>query len=124
MVIKSYNDLEIWKKSMELVVDIYKLTKLLPNEELYGLSSQMRRAAVSIPSNIAEGHSRGFSKEYVRFLTIAMGSRSELRTQLLICEKIDYLTFEQIRSPLDKIDEIGKMGHSLIGKINEYVSKT
>ena len=79
-----YQNLDVWKKSMDLAVQVYSLVKTLPNEEMYGLSSQMRRAAVSIPSNIAEGHARG-GKEFIRFLKVANGSRSELETQVLIC---------------------------------------
>ena len=82
--LNSYQDLLVWQKSVELCVEIYKLVKLLPKEEMYGLSDQMRRAVVSIPSNIAEGYTRKSTNEYLNFLSIANGSRTELETQLLI----------------------------------------
>ena len=77
MDIKSYKDMIVWQKSMELAIEIYRLVKLLPKEETYALSDQMRRAVVSIPSNIAEGQSRGGTKEFVQFLNIAKGSNAE-----------------------------------------------
>jgi len=82
--IKNFQDLRIWQKGIEVVKDIYTLTKNLPKEELYGLTSQMRRSAVSIPSNIAEGFRRYHNKEYKQFLYIAMGSCAELETQIII----------------------------------------
>ena len=80
----SYQDLEVWKKSIDFVEQIYRLVKQLPKEETYALSDQMRRAAVSIPSNIAEGANRKTTKEYIQFLYIALGSTAELETQLII----------------------------------------
>ena len=81
---KSYRELIVWQKSMELAEKVYLLVKALPKEETYALSDQMRRAAVSIPSNIAEGHARQSQKEFLQFLCIARGSRAELETQLLL----------------------------------------
>ena len=118
MRIQKYEDLIVWQKSMDLVVDIYKLVKLLPNEEIYALSDQMRRAAVSIPSNIAEGQERGSAKEFVRFLYIAKGSKGELETQLSICIRLKYLTQPQAASAQSLLGEIGKMINSLICKLN------
>ena len=89
---KTHKDLKIWKEGIDLVTSIYKLTKKFPNEELYGLTSQMRRAAVSYPSNIAEGAARNSNNEYIRFLYIALGSISELETQIIISEKLNYIT--------------------------------
>ena len=80
---KGYRELIVWQKAMDLVVDIYSITKLLTREELYGLTSQLRRAVVSIPSNIAEGNSRNTTKEYFQFLNIALGSKAEIETQLI-----------------------------------------
>jgi len=82
--VNSYQDLEVWKKSIDFVEQIYRLVKQLPKEETYALSDQMRRAAVSIPSNIAEGANRKTTKEYIQFLYIALGSTAELETQLII----------------------------------------
>ena len=91
---------------MDLTVTVYNLIKLLPKEELYSLSDQMRRAAVSIPSNIAEGHGRGSTKEFLRFLSIAQGSKAELQTQLLICERLNYLDREQTKTSLALTEEV------------------
>ena len=110
---ENYQKLEVWKRSMDVVSSVYSLVKKLPTEETYALSDQMRRAAVSIPSNIAEGQSRG-DKEFVQFLKIARGSRAELETQLLICVRLNYLTEEDIRSCLTLLEEISKMISSLI----------
>ena len=104
-----YQDLVVWQKAMELAQEIYQLVKLLPAEERYSLSDQMRRAAVSIPSNIAEGRGRGTDKDYKHFLCIAKGSVFELETQLLLCEKVRYLSEEQIIKPISLCDEIGRM---------------
>lgn len=107
----THKDLEVWKKSIDLVVEIYRLSKDFPVTEKYGLSSQMQRAAVSIPSNIAEGASRNSTKEYIRFLNIAQGSLSELETQLIIAEKIGF-NLEQ-RNIFVAIENISKMLYRL-----------
>ena len=88
---KNHKELLVWQKAMQLVVDVYNLIRLLPKEETYGLSDQMRRAAISIPSNIAEGNARSSQKDMVHFLYIAQGSRAELETQLELCELIGYI---------------------------------
>lgn len=90
--INSYKDLIVWQKSIDLSLQIYKLTKKFPKEELYGLTSQIRRCAVSMPSNIAEGYARNRRKEYVKFLQIAFASGAEVETQLLISRKLDYVS--------------------------------
>ena len=113
----SYRDLTVWKKSMDLVTEIYRLVKFLPREETYALSDQMRRAAISIPSNIAEGQSRNSSKEFLQFLYIARGSKAELETQLLIAYRLNYLSDDQISSALAMCDDIGRMLHALINSI-------
>ena len=87
-----HKDLEVWKKSFELVCYIYKITKTFPEEERYGLTSQIRRSAVSIPSNIAEGCARTTNKETLRFIDIACGSVAELETQLLLSERLGYIS--------------------------------
>ena len=122
MKIKSYKDLDIWKRSIKLVEDIYRLTKSFPKEELYGLTSQMRRAAVSIPSNIAEGFTRLHDKEYKQFLYIALGSCSELSTQIIIASRLKYFDNNKIEQLLNEIDEICRMTMSLIKKINSNLS--
>src|SRR5690606_15035286 len=103
---KTHKDLDVWKLSVELVLDIYKITKNFPKEEIYGLTSQIRRSAISIPSNIAEGAGRNSKKEYVHFLYNSMGSLSELETQLMIAEKIGYLVSSKV---FDDITIIRKM---------------
>ena len=118
MDIKSYKDMIVWQKSMDLAIEIYKLVKLLPKEEIYALSDQMRRAAVSIPSNIAEGQSRNKTKEFIQFLCIARGSNSELFTQLLICEKVGYLSENQTLYAKSASSEISKMLVALINKLS------
>ena len=110
----SYKELIVWQKSMDLVTEIYRIVKLLPKEELFCLSDQMRRAAISIPSNIAEGNSRNSTKEYVQFLSIARGSNAELQTQCYICERLQYATKEQLSRALVLTDEVGKMINKLI----------
>ena len=117
MEIQNYSDLVVWQKAMQLVKIIYQLTKKLPKDELYALSNQMRRAAVSIPSNIAEGYERKSSKEYIHFLSIAKGSNAELQTQLRICVDIEYLSSEDTRTALDLSEEVRKMLFSLIKKL-------
>jgi len=92
---KTHKDLEVWKKSIEMVTEIYKQTNCFPKEELYGLTNQMRRAAVSVPSNIAEGAGRNSSKELLQFLFYATGSLSELETQVIISHNLGYLNDEQ-----------------------------
>ena len=112
-MVNSYRELIVWQKAMDLVVEIYRLVKLLPKDERYALSDQMRRSAVSIPSNIAEGHTRNSTKEYIQFLSIAKGSDAELQTQLSICSRLGYLTSEQISNAIDLSEEVGKMISSI-----------
>ena len=118
MKIKSFKDLKIWERSVELVKAIYDLTKTFPKEELYGLTSQIRRAAVSVPSNIAEGFARYHNKEYKQFLYTSLGSCAELSTQLIIAERLNYVKKEQSKILLNEIDEISKMTMALIKKLN------
>ena len=113
----SYQDLVVWQRAMDLTREIYKLASHLPKEESYALSDQMRKAAVSIPSNIAEGKERGSAKEFVTFLAIARGSRAELETQLLICVKVGYLTETDILQARKLLKEIGRMLNTLITKL-------
>lgn len=112
-MIKNFKDLIVWQKAMELAEEVYQLVKKLPKEELFALSDQMRRAAISIPSNISEGQGRNSVKEYIRFLAIAKGSKAELETQLLLCVKINYLEESEIETAINLINEIGKMLNTL-----------
>ncbi|MEE9910711.1 MAG: four helix bundle protein [Deltaproteobacteria bacterium] len=109
---KDYKELEVWKKGISLVLKIYEITKIFPKEERYALTDQIKRAAVSIPSNIAEGASRNTTKEFVQFLYIALGSASELETQIIIAEKLGYIKSEQVLH--SEITAIRKMLNALI----------
>lgn len=109
--IKSYRDLEVWQKAMTFVEDVYNVVKTFPREEMYGISDQIRRAAVSIPSNIAEGFGRDSNAEFQRFLSIARGSLYEVSTQLEIAHRIGYLPHNAGLYP--QIVSIGKMLNTL-----------
>ena len=114
---KSYKDFIVWQKAIDLTLEVYKLVKLLPKTETYALSDQMRRAAVSIPSNIAEGQGRNSAKEFVHFLAVARGSQKELETQIYICTQLEYFTEEDASTALNLCEEISKMLNALIMKI-------
>ena len=119
---KNHKELLVWQKAMQLVVDIYNLIRLLPKEETYGLSDQMRRAAISIPSNIAEGNARSSQKDMVHFLYIAQGSRAELESQLELCELIGYISKERLEPVLMQTQEIGRMLSGLIKSTLQQIS--
>ena len=116
-MVKKYDELIVWQKAMDLVVKVYSLVKLLPKEEMYSLSDQMRRAAVSIPSNIAEGQERNTTKDFIHFLYIAKGSKAELETQLKLCIRLKYISESQASEATALIIEIGKMLNTLIHKL-------
>ena len=118
MSIQSFKDLIVWQKAMDLVELVYRLLTHFPKEELYGLSSQIKRAVISIPSNIAEGQARTTRNDFPNFLSIARGSCAEVETQLLIAERLGILTKEQICDALDKIQEITRILNSLINKMS------
>ena len=107
---KTHKDLIVWQKAMDFVEEIYKLTGKMPQSELYGLTSQIRRSAVSIPSNIAEGAARNHNKEFTQFLYISLGSVAELETQLLLAEKLQFIP----AAPISNLSEIKKMLLGLI----------
>ncbi len=110
-------ELKIWNKAIDLTVDVYKATSSFPKEETYGLTSQTRRSAVSIPSNISEGAGRNSSNEFVHFLGIANGSSYELQTQLIISNRLNLITDETLEPLLYQIDEIQKMTYSFQQKL-------
>lgn len=110
---KSYRDLKVWEKAMDLVVMCYQAAKNFPKNEIYGLTSQLQRSAVSIPSNIAEGHQRKYSKEFLQYLSIAYGSLAELETHVLIAERLRYIDKNQLNCLLDQTAELGKMINGL-----------
>ena len=115
--VKTYRDLIVWQKSMLLVTEIYRLTKAFPREEMYGLTSQIRRSAVSIPSNICEGYARNSDGDFARFLRIACGSLYEMQTQLEIAGNLQYLPDKQLQNVSGQALEVEKMLSSLINKI-------
>ena len=114
---RSYRDLNVWKLSIELVKDIYQVTTKFPPVEIYGLTNQLRRAAISIPSNIAEGQGRNSFKEFKQFLAIALGSLAELETQLIISHEIGYLNREDSNKLLAALDNIRKMLKALANRL-------
>jgi four helix bundle protein len=117
-VIKSYRDLIVWQKSMTMVTAVYEQTRKFPADEMYGLTAQIRRASVSIPSNIAEGYSRNSSADYVRYLRIACGSLYEVRTQLEIATHLGYMKQSAFQSLEVGLNEIEKMLSSMIRRIS------
>jgi len=118
-MINSFRDLIVWQKSLELVTDVYKLTNQLPREELFGLSGQLRRSAISIPSNIAEGQQRNNRLEFRQFLGIAKGSSAELETQLLLAAELYNVDTTQI---ISKLVEIQKMLQTMLSKLSTQTS--
>ncbi len=112
--IESYEDLEVWQKGVEVVEAIYRLTVDYPDSERFGLVSQLRRAAVSIPSNIAEGWGRGRGRDFRRFLIMSRGSVYEVKTQLLISMRLGYLDADTHASSRSQLDQVGKMLNGLI----------
>jgi four helix bundle protein len=115
----TFRNLLVWQKSVELVTKMYSSTQKFPKEELFGLSSQIRRSAVSIPSNIAEGYGRDSNKEYLRFLNISIGSLFELQTQIEIAKNIMYLNEKDFNDLYEKSRELERMLVSFIRKIKE-----
>jgi len=114
---KSYKDLIVWQKSMELVKEIYLLTSRFPVSETYGLASQMRRAAISMPSNIAEGYCRGSRKEFTQFINIAFGSGAELETQILLAKSLNFSDEEKLKKVTMLLEEIMRMLNALLKKL-------
>jgi four helix bundle protein len=109
MTVKHYRELIAWQKAMDLVVLIYRLTNRFPKEELFGLTNQLRRAAVSVPSNMAEGQGRRTTRDFLNFLSIARGSLQEVETQVLIAERLGYLAEHECREALALSDEISRL---------------
>jgi len=120
--IKSYQDLAVWQKAMDLVVMCYQMTTKFPKNEIYGLSSQLQRAAVSVPANIAEGRHRQHSKEFLQHLSIAYGSLAELETHIQIAGRLNYIYEDQINKMLGIKAEIGKMLNGLRRSIEKKLN--
>ena len=113
MIVRGYRDLMVWQKAMDLVVACYEITKCFPKQELYGLSSQLQRAAVSIPANIAEGNGRQHTMEFIQHLSIANGSLTELETHLQIAQRLQYINQSKLNRFLEQTEEIAKMINAL-----------
>lgn len=118
-MLKSYKELLVWQKSYEFCLAIYNVTRSYPKEERYGLTSQIRRAAVSIPSNIAEGYGRKTTPDYIRSLYIAYGSSCELETQILLSGDLGYINRESLEELKDKVGEIERMLKALINSLEK-----
>lgn len=112
--VQSYRDLIAWQKSLELVLEIYRCTEIFPRTETYGLVSQLRRAAISVPSNIAEGHERISTGEFRQFLGRALGSLMEIETQIIVAERLEYLDKEKSAQLLERTSEVGKVLNGLL----------
>ncbi len=117
--IRSYRDLSVWQKSIDLVVDCYRATDPFPRMETYGLVSQIRRAAAAIPANIAEGHGRDHLGDYLRHISIAKGSLTELETHLIISERLSFLSKEHLQELLERTAEVGRMLEGLSKALRE-----
>jgi len=115
--IRTYRDLDIWKKGVQIVKEVYSLTEKFPQKEIYSLSSQMRRAAISIPSNAAEGFRRFHNKEYRQFLYILLGSCAELETQVTIARELGYIDIGKEEEVLGFIDHVSRMTSNLIKRL-------
>ncbi len=117
MSIHSYRDLSVWQKAMRLAAEAYRLAKLLPKAEEYRLTSQLLRAAASVPANIAEGRARGTRKDYAHFVSIARGSLAETETILLLLIEVDLLTSERVQTALELCSEVGRMLNGLLARL-------
>jgi len=115
--IKTYRDLLIWQKGIGLVKEVYQRTGAFPSHELFGLTSQMRRAAVSFPSNVAEGQARRHTKEFVQYLYQALGSLAELETQVIIAGELGYVSAEEVERLTDLIMELHRMTGRLVTRL-------
>jgi four helix bundle protein len=124
MGIRSYRDLDVWRKAMDLVVGCYKITNQFPRSEVYGLTSQVRRAAVSVPANIAEGNGRSHTKEYLHHLSVAYGSLMEVETHLQIAARLNYINEASLNALLDRSGEVGRMLNGLIQSLNRKLQTT
>lgn len=121
MPIKSYRDLVVWQKAMDLVIEAYRLTARFPKEEMYGLVRQMREAAVSIPSNVAEGQGRKSTREFRHHLSISAGSLQELETQLLVAGRLSYASKDDVEHLMSMSSEVGRLLHGLYNSLSAVV---
>ena len=118
---KSYRDLDVWREAMDFVVECYRMTGTFPKSEVYGLTSQLQRAAVSIPANIAEGQGRQYEKEFLQHLAIAYGSLAEVETHIQIARRLEYVDGEKESQMLERAARIGRMLNGLRKSIEEKI---
>lgn len=123
MPIQTYRDLEVWQRSVDVVTAIYQLSRSFPADERFGLTNQLRRAAISVPSNIAEGYGRGYQADYLRFLSIARGSLMEVETQLHIALRLKFVDDDQFAPVWDMVQETGRLLHGLIRSLRRSVKE-
>lgn len=116
-----FKELKVWQKAIDVTLDVYKIVRILPSEEKFCLGDQIRRCAISIPSNIAEGHSRNSIKDYIRFLSISRGSLAELQTQLILCMRLMYFSEKEFSDINTRLVEIDKMLSSLMKTLHKSV---
>lgn len=121
--VRSYRDLKAWQKAMQLMLSIYKTSEFFPKHELYGLTQQLRRSAVSVPSNIAEGSSRRSTHEFLRFLNIATGSLAELETQISAAQMLGYLDPAQEKMLLEQADEVSRISQGLYSSLKAKITR-
>jgi four helix bundle protein len=121
MTIESYRDLKVWQVGMDLAAACYTLTATFPRDEIFGMTSQIRRSASSVPANIAEGYGRESTGAYIQFLRTAQGSLKELETHLLLSARVGLCPEEAVAAPLDMAEELGRMLRSLIRKLQSKV---
>jgi len=121
---RNFRSLRVWQLGMELAEQVYRLSQRFPKQEMYGLTSQIQRAAVSIPANIAEGHARGATKDFLRYLAIAQGSLAELETHLMLAERIKYVTSDLIVPILNQCTKEARMLRSLRSRLRERLRRT
>lgn len=124
MAIKQHQDLEVWQKAMDSVLLCYENARLFPDNERYGLTSQIQRPAVSVPADITEGHARGYTKKYLRHLSIALGSLAELETPVLIASRLRYPASDRFQIMTDNLDQIGRMFKGLRKLLKQRVIST
>ena len=118
---QSYRDLNVWNEAMDLVVDCYHITDIFPKKEMYGLGSQLQRAAVSVPANIAEGQGRQYSKEFLQYIAVAYGSLAEVETHIQIARRLNYIDETKEMQLLEKAGRIGRMLNGLRRSIQEKI---
>jgi four helix bundle protein len=122
--VNNYRDLKVWQMAMKLTEDIYRTTESFPSRETYALANQLQRAAVSIPSNIAEGNARNSTKDYLRFISISQGSLAEAETQLELAHRLGYIPQAELLCLLEQTNEVGRMLHGLRSALAAKLSPT